>query len=543
MFKSRHSNFLIDSKKMQPGSSFTVFAFFAIYLVIGLNSFADFGVSWDEPTSRVNGLVNLKYVGEIFSPALLTNAVTSSPDLSTWRDKDYGVAFELPLATLEQLFGLIEARDIFLFRHLATFLFYYLGVIAIYRASTLRFRDYRYGLLAALIVIASPRFFAESFYNSKDAVFMAAFAIAAYTMTRLLLTPNWTSSIIHGLASAFATDVRIMGVMLIIVTMAFLLILTAKKELKIKKLFALTAIFIVSYIIFTVTMFPWLWESPLENFILAFKNMSAFRWGGEILFLGENIRGANVPWHYIPTYIVVTTPIFISALFALGALATTAKLIRSNYKVWHSKEDMQDLLHLTLLLTPILAVIILNSVLYDGWRQLYFIYPSFVLLAMTGISKLFDACKSTPHFKPLIKAALTAAVSLNVIWIYTWHPHQNVYFNSLVRGEWRYKFDVDYWGLSNTQALRKILAKDSSPIINVWADSFTSLDTALLSLTSSELKRVRLSRDTNYPLYVINNYRQSTDMDGESYRAQFVVFDEIRIDGQLILTTYKYLSH
>ena len=34
----------------------------------------------------------------------------------------------------------------------------------------------------------------------------------------------------------------------------------------------------------------------------------------------------------------------------------------------------------------IISVIILHSVLYNGWRQMYFIYPSFILLAIYGIS-------------------------------------------------------------------------------------------------------------------------------------------------------------
>jgi 4-amino-4-deoxy-L-arabinose transferase-like glycosyltransferase len=44
-----------------------------------------------------------------------------------------------------------------------TFLFFSLGVLAVFGIATMRFGDYRAGLLAAAFIILSPRFFAESF--------------------------------------------------------------------------------------------------------------------------------------------------------------------------------------------------------------------------------------------------------------------------------------------------------------------------------------------------------------------------------------------
>jgi hypothetical protein len=45
---------------------------------------------------------------------------------------------------------------------------------------------------------------------------------------------------------------------------------------------------------------------------------------------------------------------------------------------------MIDLIILGLFIIPIVTVITLDSELYDGWRQLYFIYTAIILIAVRG---------------------------------------------------------------------------------------------------------------------------------------------------------------
>ena len=59
------------------------------------------------------------------------------------------------------------------------------------------FSDWRIGLLSALFLVLTPRFFAESFYNSKDIVFMAVFAVGmnttiSFVLHRALTRPLYT---------------------------------------------------------------------------------------------------------------------------------------------------------------------------------------------------------------------------------------------------------------------------------------------------------------------------------------------------------------
>jgi 4-amino-4-deoxy-L-arabinose transferase-like glycosyltransferase len=86
------------------------------------------------------------------------------------------------------------------------------GLFAVYRLATRRFEDWRVGLLAAAFLVLTPRMFAESFYNSKDLVFMALFAIATNTMIGFVTKPRVQTALVHALATAVAIDVRIMAI-------------------------------------------------------------------------------------------------------------------------------------------------------------------------------------------------------------------------------------------------------------------------------------------------------------------------------------------
>ena len=55
---------------------------------------------------------------------------------------------------------------------------------------------------------------------------------------------------------------------------------------------------------------------------------------------------------------------------------------------WNGNNELYDLLFFLTFILPLLAVIFLNSTLYGGWRHLYFIFPSFLILCIYGIYRL-----------------------------------------------------------------------------------------------------------------------------------------------------------
>jgi len=284
--------------------------FFIIFLFAGLAVYKDYGISCDETRDRYVGLFSFNYIFH------------GDRHLFKFIDRDYGVAFQLPLVIAEKALGLKDMRDVFFMRHLLTFLAFYSSVIIFYFLCKKIFNNWKYGLVGSLFLVLSPRIFADSFYNSKDLVFLSAFIGGIYTLVLLLDKKKFLYAVIHGIVSAIVINIRILGVLIPFFTVCAFLVDTAasKKSVSVKPrtLFSIIFSYICICVVCTVLFWPWLWEDPLHRFIQAFANMSKFRWDGPVLYLGQYIPASKLPWHYMPVWMLVTTPLAYTFLFFIG---------------------------------------------------------------------------------------------------------------------------------------------------------------------------------------------------------------------------------
>ncbi len=513
-----------------------VFFVFLIYLGIGCSIYTDYGISWDEPQSRMNGEVNLKYVSQHLAPSWSVGKFNNTPDLQQWVDRDYGVAFELPLYIIEKLAKPLDDRNAFLLRHLITFLFSALGVWCLYKIVDLRFQDWRLGILAASLLILTPRFFGEAFYNSKDIVFMAAFLMATYTMYRYVIHPSLKTAFIHSFATAFATDVRIIGCSILLLT--FVASFCTLRTLKLNRVVQLNFAYAIFTGLFIIAMFPLLWSSPIENFIGAFKAMMNFRWDLNVLYLGEQINAKKLPWHYIIVWILITTPIMYLVLFVTGVIASIRSLGRvvQKRKVL-ATEDILDGLALVIFFGPILAGIVLKSTFYDGWRQMYFIYPSFLILSISGFKSVYVAL-TRAIYRNTFLLVIACSLAHHTYVIFQTHPLQSLYFNQLAGSDWRKSFEIDYWGLANKKALQYILDHDSRTHVSVSTDSATPLSLSLMMIDPIQAPRISLVDPSHDADYLVTNYRMTNTSD-EKYLNTHTIFHQIKVMNEVVLTIYK----
>ena len=72
------------------------------------------------------------------------------------------------------------------------------------------------------------------------------------------------------------------------------------------------------------------------------------------------------------------------------------------------------------------------------------------------------------------------------------HPHQNVYFNFIPGKNIQTKFELDYWGLSNKQALEYILKNDSNNVIKIGSAGPISIENSKKILSSLEKNRISI---------------------------------------------------
>jgi hypothetical protein len=511
----------IDQTASCYGRRVIVWLCLAALLGLGLEIYRDYGISFDEGISRDDGHVSLAYVltmlpkgwQEALTRSATLERLRSVPPLHEYFDRDYGVVFELPAALGEYVFGIQEERDVYLYRHLLTFLVCSGGVVAVYQLVARRFRDWHVGLLGALMLVLSPRLFADSFYNSKDAVFLAFFAIGLNTLVCFLLSPTRRRAAVHALACALAIDVRIMAVLLPVVTVALLVSRGLRGDFSSRKLWRSGLTYFGLLLVFITVMWPYLWEAPFNNFVQAFRNMTHFRWDGEVLYRGEMVRATQLPWHYALVWVGITTPPLYLLAFGAGLVAIGGQLIRNGWRLYRCDEEWQDLLFLTTALGPVVSVIVLHSVLYDGWRQLYFIYPAFVLVAVRGLVVVLQWQSARRYWRVAVTSLVAASLLFTagqMVWL---HPFEHVYFNVFAgRKNLERRYELDYWCLSYRQGLEWIVRHDDRPQIRVnfnpgWVICNVPGELNRLLLPVADRKRIVIESDATQADYVITNYR------------------------------------
>src|SRR5262245_14598475 len=517
---------------------------FLAYLIVGVFIYRDYGISEDEATQRGIDAVSAAYINNIFHVVSLKNIAnyagntTEIPNLKDWRDRDYGVLFELVLLVPEIVLKLKDSKVIFETRHLLTFVTFWVSVIFFYFLIQESFNDWKFGLTGCLFLVLSPRIFADSFYNNKDIILLSFTIVATYTLTRFLRQPNLLNALFHAITSAAVTDIRIVGVYLPVVSIFFIGLEVIKSESPIKEIkvwLKPVGVYIVGVFGFIYLFWPFLWENPIHNFLFALNNMSKFRYGGSVLYWGKFIKTTELPWHYIPSWILITTPIIYSLFFTVGTGAVFLEILK--HPIYKSEEQRNQLLFFSLFIIPLVAVIMLHSVLYSGWRHMFFVYPFYILIALFVIQFCFRVIRHTlPHkySRPLLILLLIATLfnlSFTGFFMIKNHPHQNVYFNILAGSEISKNFDLDYWAVSYRQLLEFITGHDPSDAIYICA--LVSYPGELNQRILNERDRLRINFvSVDEAKYFITNYHGRNKLHFYSIRELYSIkVDNFKISG------------
>lgn len=457
------------------------FIFFIALFIVGCFIFSDFGISCDERDfSRLNGEVNYNFIK------------TGNPEpLLACDEKYHGPAFEIILYSLEKLFEIQDTRTMYLMRHAINFLIFFIGAIFFYLLGLKFFKTHGAALLCSVMLVASPRIFAEGFYNSKDIIMLCFCIIASYTAFVFVERQTLSHALVHSLLCGFVVDIRVMGAILPFVT---LYLYAMQKERKLIPLL----VFIIYTAFFTVAFWPVLWLNPVHHFAEALRQMSHFPTPGVVFYYGEFISGAK-PWHYLPVWISITTPFIYIVFFMIGLFF----VVKNSFVNFSATLPMHYSLYM--FGTPILAIIILNSTVYDSYRHIFFVYPFLLLISVYGIIHLLQVVK-----QKLIKGIITLSTGIFIFLVFVFmianHPFQNVYFNFLAGKNIRQKLELDYWGLSYKQGLQYILANDNSSHINIAAD----LEECYLNFSIipiEDRKRLIWTYDIKSADYFLTNFR------------------------------------
>ena len=527
-----------------------VFLFFALLFFIGLTIFRDYGIALDEDNSRINGFVSLKYIFQIFLPDKihLINEIIEVPNISMHTEKGIGVIFDLPMAFVEYIFKIEDPRTFYLVRHFFNFLIFYISTYFFYLIVKKRFNSYFMGLIGASFLIISPRIFAESFYNSKDLVFLSLFIISIYYAIKFLEIPNLKNLIFFCLTSAISIDLRILAIFFPLLVF-FLYFIKNLRDKKIKKNFFKNSIlFTVLLPTFIIIFWPYLWDDPFHKFFNVIENFNYFESRIYNLYLGKFVSAEALPWHYPIIWQLVTIPLLYLILFVFGFCIILSRIIKRILKIekndsykdlWRGERELQDILFFFSYIIPLFVVINFNSSLYDGWRHLYFIYPSFLMVSMFFLNYVrIKYLKKIKYKFYIIPVVLILPI---LYWMIKNHPHQNVYFNLIAGKKFNTLFETDYWGLSNYQSLNYIF-KNNKTKTTVAKIGTTDLMLSRNFLTQDAKDKIEIISNFNEADYIITNYRDWNGKikDFKSLVPQnYEIYYQILVSNIPINTVYK----
>ena len=472
---------------------------FIFSLVICMFTYKDYGVGWDEPAQRDIGLMNYAYV------------FSGDTTLKHHHDRDHGAGFELPLISMEHRLHLSDPRDIYLARHLATHLFFLIsalfGYVLVYRL----FKDQFLACIGFIMLAFMPRIYAHSFFNSKDVPFLSmlliSLAVAQIAFEKRKLLPFF----FLGLACGYTNSIRIMGIVPVLMIICFLffdiIASIIKKENAVKPV-GFLLVFLLGFCGLIYMAWPTLWGDPFHNFIQVFKSLSHYHWDWWVLFRGERVRSTALPWTYFPVWFSISTPMLWLFAGIVGIVWFAFSFVRGPLTFFRNTVERNFLLYIVCFFAPVLAVILLHSVIYDDWRHLYFVYPPFVLLALFALHQL-----SIRGWGWVVRALCLVQVTTIGFFMVKYHPHQQVYFNYLVSHQKEYlrkNYELDYWGAATKQGLDYILAHDTSSTIRVHDMYHILLDNNVAFLPAASRKRFVVT-PTDDADYLITNFRDHTD--------------------------------
>ena len=449
------------------GEALATAALFSAAVLLGLLVFSDYGVGWDEENNATYGAITLDHV------------LGANPGAHHYRNPDdfwhpvtgqfamtHGPAYEVLLVALERVSGLQDTPAGIKLRHLCVFLTLVAAAFFFHLFCRRALGSWRLGLLGAAMFLLHPRIFAHGFHNSMDIGFLAAFTLCMVTLQRALGRPSFINGCVHGAACAVLVDVRIAGMIMPAISVAFLAlegVAAPSRGAWLRRAGLCLAGAALLFFPLVIALWPMLWPDPPGNFWQSFAVSANDPWSWWELYLGEKLLATDVPWHFTPVWMLVTTPPLYSGLCLLGllGLAARARLSRSFYL-----EHRGQLLALSSLLLPLVAVALLRSTLFNGWRHLYFVYPGFLVLALGGVmfaARLIRERLASPAARRIATAlglaALLAGAATTVTFMVRSHPQQHSYFNVLTGGlsGARARFQTGYWGPEYREALEHLL--------------------------------------------------------------------------------------
>ena len=418
-----------------------------------LLTFGDYGVTWDEDVHNWYGILSLNYYLSLFSDQRALH----------WQNLyNYGAAFDMIAAALNRLspLGVYETR------HLLNGCFGIFGLVGCWKLGRV-LGGSRAGFFALLFLLLTPNYYGQMFNNPKDIPFAVGGVWATYYMVRLLPRlprPPLVLLVKLGLAIGLALGVRVGGLLFLCYLGLLLTLSGAWQAIAARRLGALfgtgrTSLWRVMLPVAAVAIavmllfWPWAQQDPIGHPLRALAFFSHETFPFATLFDGRFVPASDLPWQYLPTYILLALPELVLVLLVSAVGFAAAGLVGAGIG---RRETVLGLFLLGFsIVFPVGYAIAIKAVLFDGMRHFIFVLPAIVVAAALALEQVFQRFSRFPFPRP-VYAALGLYGLAHIATMAMLHPDQYVYYNAFVGGVdgAQRKFKLDYWANSYAEAVR-----------------------------------------------------------------------------------------
>ena len=421
--------------------------------VVAIAVLRDYGISNDEEVQHRYGELILAYYASGFA------------DVSLFSYKNlylYGGLFDIIAALLAKVLPF----DLYLVRHFLSASIGLAGIAATWATARL-VAGPRAGLVALVSLAVCGPYFGGMFNHTKDVPFAAAMMGSIYfllCLARNLPKPERRHLVGFGLMFGAATGLRAMG--LLLVGYVFILIVVSamaspsrSKDPKALARFCgvsllhLAPALLLGYAIMLLA-WPWASLSPL-NPLRAIFSFAHFHYEIRTIAAGEIYRMADVPWWYVPLYIVIKTPIIVllGAALAFGIILAPRWSTASDVCA-RRKSEVGFLIFVAVF--PVFCEAISEGPAFTGMRHFIFVLPVLAVLAGIGFDALLNLLRARRLLQYSFATLLIVAFSHNVGALASLHPYEYLYYNQFVGGleGAQRRFVMDYWVNIMPEAVR-----------------------------------------------------------------------------------------
>lgn len=489
-------------KKVLQGEHLLIVLLIVINMAFGIGTLFDYGESWDEARLYEYGEQSINAYRALFNPEI---PVDFGDDDLRYYGPAYFMGMSLIVRGLHPVFP--NAPEINLW-HIGNFACFQLGLLFFYLLLR-RFLRLLSAITTTVLLASQPILWGHAFINAKDIPFMAFFTASVYfglkmldnfqsknfAFKSLLSNPWFYASMV---SLGLTISIRILGFAAAGIVLFYFAFVNINKALR------LSYAYIGSALVVSFLTWPYLWSSPVSNFLQGIYAMIKFQWIGQVLFNGTYYASNQLPRSYVPQLLLMQLTETALLLFIVGVGLMFWRQFREQYKSVY-------ILFGIWFVAPILYVLISGMNLYDNTRQLLFIFPGMFLVVAIALDKVLSLTK--PFWANAL--ILIAVLLPGVAGIVQYHPYEYAFYNfaTTARQPIFRNFETDYWATSFkdvTLYLNENAAENS--LVIAWGPAHLIRRYAREDLQIKSFDEVTDAGYASQPYYLVLTTRYDMDL-------------------------------